>query len=102
LSLWKGTPPEPKSWIAAMTIPERISSPPMKTIAERMLFVSSAPYMLFTTTNATPAMNSTAARNWDLRRFTTTPPGKAYIASQILFLSISFSLLIVCISFVNR
>lgn len=58
--------------------------------------------MLFTTTNATPAMNSTAARNWDLRRFTTTPPGKAYIASQILFLSISFSLLIVCISFVNR
>lgn len=46
-----------------MTIPERISSPPMKTIAERMLFVSSAPYILFTTTNATPAMNSTAARN---------------------------------------
>ena len=70
--------------------------------AEELLFVSSAPYILFTTTNATPAMNSTAARNWDLRRFTTTPPGKAYIASQILFLSISFSLLIVCISFVNR
>lgn len=65
-----------------MTIPERISSPPMKTIAERMLFVSSAPYILFTTTNATPAMNSTAARNWDLRRFTTTPPGKAYIARK--------------------
>lgn len=86
----------------AMTIPERISSPPMKTIAERMVVRELRPVHIIHYHQRNAGDEQHGSAQLGLTAFYHNAPGQGVLASQILFLSISFSLLIVCISFVNR